>query len=114
MTDKLKEIRIVVAAPGTRAVIKTVPNTVETLQAEVGGNLELYRAPSLRTEDVHCYINEDGKRLDLEPNLSIGVGSFIVGNVVASKVDLSGEEIGLTERDAKFACLVLDTLRGLK
>jgi len=111
MTD---EICIVVAAPSTRAVVKTVPNTVEALQAEVGGNLELYRASVLRSKDIHCYINEDGARLGLKPNLSIGIGSFIVGNVVASKVNSEGEEIGLTERDAKLTCLILDTLRGIK
>jgi len=115
MTDKLKEIRIVVAAPSTRAVVKMIPNTVEALQAEVGGYLELYRAPALRSKNIHCWINEDGARLGLKSNLSMGVGSFIVGNVVASKAHpISGAEAGLSERDAKFVCLVLDTLRGLK
>lgn len=112
MTDK---IRIVVAAPSTHAVVKTIPNTVEALQAEVGGYLESFRIPALRPEGIHCYINEEGANpaLGLKPNLPNGANSFIVGNIVASKADRGGTEIGLTEREADFARRSLNNLRGL-
>jgi len=110
-----KEIRIVVAAPRTRAIVKMVPDTLEAPQKEVAGDLELFRPSALRSEGIHCYINENGANpaLGLKPNLPNGTNSFIVGNIVASKATADGAEIGLTEREAKFACLVLDALRGL-
>jgi hypothetical protein len=109
------QIRIVVAAPSTHAVVKMIPDTLKALQGEVAGDLELYRHPAMQSEGIHFYINENGAnpRLGLKPNLPNGIDSFIVGNIVASKVTPGGVEVGLTEREAKFACLVLDTLRGL-
>jgi hypothetical protein len=112
----LPEIRIVVTEPHKPSVVKMVSNTLEALQREVGGNLELHHFANLTLPCMmHCWINEDGKRLGLKPNLVADSGEVILGNVVTSKsAALSSKEIGLTERDARFACLFLDHLRGIK
>lgn len=110
----LPEIRIVVAEPHKPAVVKMVSDTLEALQKEIGGNLELYRLHALRLKGIHCYINEDGIQLNLEPNLALRGDGFILGNIIASKADAAGKELGLTEREALFARVSLDVLRGLK
>jgi hypothetical protein len=107
-------LRIVVAAPKKQAIIKTIPNTLEAITAEISGPLELIRLDGLRPRGIHCYINENGKLTNppLAPNLAIP-GDTVVGNIVASKSNTEGEEVGLTEREAKFTCIYLNALRGL-
>jgi len=108
-------IRIVVAEPRTKAVVKMIPNTLEAMSAEVGGPLEIFRFSNLMLPyAIHCYIHEEGKfDPDNRPNVAIP-GDVIVGNIVASKAGaVSGEETGLNETEAEFARGFLDHVRGL-
>jgi hypothetical protein len=106
-------IRVVVAAPHKPAITKTIPNTLEAMSQEVGGHIEIFRFDGLMDHHrIHCYIHEEGKLKGDSLNLVIP-GDVIVGNIIASKSDSDGKEIGLSEREAKFACLYLNNLRGL-
>ncbi len=106
-------IRIVVAAPGASAVVKMIDNTLEAISSEVGGYLEMFRFEALMERHrIHCYIHEEGKLKGGKPNVAIP-GDVIVGNIIASKSDSDGKEMGLSESEAKFACLYLNHLRGL-
>ena len=108
-------IRVVVALPREAAVVRRVEGSLRSLQALVGGDLEAFNGfEPLREAGLHLYINDDGRRLELECNGLFGSGPFedIVGPMVVSKADFEGEEVGLSENEAVFAVRFLDRLRA--
>lgn len=99
------KIRVLVKEPGKLAEVREIENTLEAVQAIVGGNIEALRI----RDDLCCYVNEDGKMLNLRPN-------FVIGRQYVSKVDIivgpavffrsendEGNEISLTLTDI-IAC----------
>lgn len=71
------KIRVLVKEPGKLAEVREIENTLEAVQAIVGGNIEALRI----RDDLCCYVNEDGKMLNLRPN-------FVIGRQYISKVDI--------------------------
>lgn len=71
--------------PGKAPEACEVENSLEALQAEVGGYIESFQF----TSDCTLLINEDGKNLGLAPNLYV-LGELLVGTVLA--VGVKGEE----------------------
>lgn len=71
--------------PGEAPEICEVENTLEALQAEVGGYIESFRIAA----DVTILCNEEGKMLPLTPNIAFA-GEAFYGTVPA--VGVKGEE----------------------
>lgn len=71
--------------PGKAPEACEVENSLEALQAEVGGYIESFQF----TSDCTLLINEEGKNLGLTPNLYV-LGELLVGTVLA--VGVKGEE----------------------
>lgn len=71
--------------PGQAPEACEIENSLEALQAEVGGYIESFQF----AEDFTLLINEEGKNLGLEPNLFV-LGEPLVGTVLA--VGVKGEE----------------------
>lgn len=78
-------MQVVIKQPGKAPSITDIPNTMEALQAAVGGYIETVTM----AEDLCLICNEDGRALGLEPNCSI-FGVRFVGPVLA--VGFSGDE----------------------
>ena len=71
------KIRVLVKELGKPAEVREIENTLEAFQAIVGGHIE-----ALRIRDaLCCYVNEEGKLLNLQPN-------FIIGRQYVSNVDI--------------------------
>ena len=110
MTEKTKEIRIVRVPVGKPAEIVMVKNDLMSLQELVGGNIELVRLLGLESKKMYFYVDEEGKLKNKEPNFGIR-GDVIVGTAIVSKHDVDGDEVGLTEVEAKWAVLFIDAYR---
>lgn len=59
-------MKVVRKRPGEMPEICEVENTLEALQAEVGGSIECVRFST----DCAILVNEEGKLIPLEPNLA--------------------------------------------
>lgn len=102
-TKKKLQIRVVVAEPGKDPRVVMIEDTLEALQALVGGMIEAVRDRPLNAIGAHLYVNEEGLLQGLAPNRYTVGGGVLVGPIVVSKVDHAGEEIGLTEEEARKA-----------
>ncbi len=86
-------IRVVVKAPGCTPHALMIHNNLKSMQALVGGMVELIRWNAF---DLYC--NGDGKLLDLPPNLIRG-DDVILGTVFVSKADYDGLLVTLSESE---------------
>ena len=84
---KQETIRIVRKEVKKEAVVDTIPNTLESLQSEVGGYIEVVSVGS----GILMVLNEEGKFNGSEANFNLGY-DMIMGNVIFVKSD--GEEFG--------------------
>ena len=75
-------LRVVVKAPGEPPLEKTIPHTLEALQHEVGGYIEM-----LRMGDWLVLVNEEGKLRQLPPNISLAPYGWLVGTIVVLAQD---------------------------
>lgn len=73
----MSKIRVLVKEPGKPSEAREIENTLEAFQAIVGGHIEALRI----RDDLCCYVNEDGKLLNMRPN-------FVIGRQYVSKVDI--------------------------
>ena len=73
----MSKIRVLVKEPGKPSEVREIENTLEAFQAIVGGHIEALRI----RDDLCCYVNEDGKLLNMRPN-------FVLGRQYVSKVDI--------------------------
>ena len=73
----MSKIRVLVKEPGKPSEAREIENTLEAFQAIVGGHIEALRI----RDDLCCYVNEEGKLLNLQPN-------FIIGRQYVSNVDI--------------------------
>lgn len=73
----MSKIRVLVKEPGKPSEAREIENTLEAFQAIVGGHIEALRI----RDDLCCYVNEDGKLLNMRPN-------FVLGRQYVSKVDI--------------------------
>lgn len=94
--SKSKTITVLVKEPLKNAEIREISDTLETKQAIVGGYLESF---SLNDKYV-IFMNEDGKRLGLQPNLVFLPHNILLGTIFISRIDWKeGVEIGLTQEE---------------
>lgn len=78
-------MRAIRKRPGEAPEIVDVENTLEALQAEVGGQIESLRF----AKDATILCNEEGKLIPLEPNLAF-CDDVLFGTVLV--VGVKGEE----------------------
>lgn len=91
-------MRAIRKRPGEAPEIVDVENTLEALQAEVGGKIESLRF----AEDATILCNEEGKLIPLEPNLAF-CGDVLFGTVLV--VGVKGEEFcSLSQTVAEMLC----------
>lgn len=93
---KDKKIRVVVKNAGQPAEEKEIENSLEALQEIVGGYIEITSTLKLRGIDVVC--NEEGKFMDLLPNIHWNEGDVIFGNVVFLAHNEEGDAISLNTK----------------
>ena len=83
----MKEENILIARKKVRKTMEavTIPNTLESLQKEVGGYIEAVHVG----EGIYMICNEEGKFNGSEPNFNMGA-DVIMGDVIF--VGTEGEE----------------------
>lgn len=91
-------MRAIRKRPGEAPEIVDVDNTLEALQAEVGGQIESLRFAA----DATILCNEEGKMIPLEPNLAF-CGDVLFGTVLV--VGVKGEAFcSLNMRNTLILC----------
>lgn len=93
MTEK---IRVVVKEPHRPAEIREVEPDHRAFNQIVGGYIEFVRL----TTNVGFYANEEGLLKDLPYNIYCN-GQPIAGAIVVVRYDAEGNELSLSEEDAK-------------
>jgi len=89
-------IRVVVKEPGKDAYERQITGTLASFQNVVGGYLEV--VSHNMGEGMTVYANEDGYSLGLAPN----IGPY-VGTLVVCGLSPEGEDISLTDEQARLA-----------
>lgn len=83
----MNEITVIYKEPGKLAQIRTINNDLKTMQGLVGGYIEVVNIE----KDVALICNEEGKLLDLAPNIYVnGINDTVVGPIILAGV--SGED----------------------
>lgn len=101
-------IRVVVADPHTPAEVRDIPNTLEAMQAIVGGYIE--ELP--RWGDIAgcvVVVNEEGRPQGLQPNREWPAGSELLGTFLVTKHGDNADYVSLTEAEAAEVVRLLDT-----
>ena len=94
----MDKLTIAVKEPGEPWKIREVEDELKTYQDIVGGYIEEFH----HVNGVHFFCNEEGKLLNLKPNLMIGKDDLIVGTVFAVRCNDEGEFVSLTNNDLWF------------
>ena len=97
------KVRVLVKEPGKLSEVREIENTLEAFQTIVGGHIEALRI----RDDLCCYVNEEGKLLNMRPNFVIGRQyvskvDIIVGPAVFFRSDDEGNEVNLTLTDILY------------
>lgn len=92
-------IKVLFKEPNNDILEKEIENTLESLQNEVQGYIEIINMPSI--SDLVIIFNEEGKLKDLEPNFAVN-GSMIFGNVIIAKDNLDGDLTNLEDEEIKL------------
>lgn len=96
-------LKVVVAMPGEMPKVQEIDGSLESMQALVGGYVELVHVRELPGLDV--YVNEDGRSKKLAPNRIVG-GHRIVGPILVSAS--KGEDMTtMSEQQIALAIQVL-------
>ena len=96
--SKSKTITGLYKAPGQAPETRTIPNTLEALQALVGGYIETVTVAT----DCTFILNEEGKLLGLPPNFYF-CGDVFVGPVfICSTAGGDFADLSLSEDNQKF------------
>ena len=85
----MKNIRVLVVAPGEKSVAKEIPNTLESLQKEVGGNIEVIYPFN---DPVGIVCNEEGKFLGLPLNRALRDEAGEIYDIIAGTFLVVGLE----------------------
>ena len=86
-----KEIRAIIKEPKKSAFVKTIPNTLESLQNLVGGYIQCISLGQKNGKPILAICNEEGKLMGLPNNIPIGY-DVLCGTVVI--VGDAGEDFG--------------------
>lgn len=101
----IEKIRVVVKEPNEMAEILEVEDSLKSFQKLVGGLIESVR--SVFPEPFSIYINEEGKLLELTPNIVLPYGDWVAGTVVVLAHTEDGGNQSLSEEEAgKIATIV--------
>lgn len=78
------KIRVIVIRPGKAPTVEEIADSIEALQALVGGYVELVHVPTAAGY-VDMYFNEDGKRDRLPPNRYVApLDDIVLGTIVVA------------------------------
>ncbi len=91
-------MKILFKAPGEPAEVREIENRLEVLQRLVGGYIEVVHAGG----PLRFIVNEEGKLLDLKPNLFSPMLDVLVGSVIATAYDGEGDFRSLTAEEIKL------------
>ena len=94
-------IRIVLARVGEAPVVTELANTLEAMQATVGGYIEC-----VRVDDLDVWLNEDGLGLSLPFNRTVD-GLPIVGPIFVAASNEDGDTLGLSDVQVERALALL-------
>lgn len=99
----MERINVIVKDPGEPPRMETIDNTLEALQALVGGWLEAIPTPDPATA---VYVNEEGRLDGLEPNVGGLVGPILVTGLDPK----SGDTVDMTVAQARrYAAMLAGT-----
>jgi hypothetical protein len=91
-------IRVLALHPHRKPEVITLENTLEAMQAFVGGLIDCIPIDDT-TEDVVMVLNDEGKLMGLEPNRWLWDGlDFLVGSAFLAAGDAEGNLASLTEQ----------------
>lgn len=95
-------MRVIVKRPRETAKVVDIDGSLQSLQDLVGGNIEMVSGVILGLPPgVDVYVNEEGKLLDLFPNLALRsqgkVFDVVLGTAVYASHDDVGEVIDMHE-----------------
>lgn len=109
-------IIVVHMRPGMLAEVVTVAPTLDALRALIdGGWLEVISIarPASQSLGIHALVDEEGALKGLPWNFDLPSGVPIVGPVVFSRVDETGEEVGFHSEETALAfAAVINKSRG--
>lgn len=101
-----QKMRVVIIEPDKPAHIAEIENSLASMQATVGGYIEIVPAEwmpggaILRNRNLLLVMNEEGKLEDLEPNFPLQNGSdYLFGTAFVCKGQ-EDEMVGLSEEEA--------------
>jgi hypothetical protein len=98
-------ILVIVRDPDQPARVERIEPTLAEFQRLVGGNIECVSMG--RT--LGAYVNEDGVRLGLRPNVTLRArGDVVAGPIVLSRADATGEDIGVDNDEVEALRAMLD------
>lgn len=103
-----KEIRVIVKEPGHKSTVKEMVVDLKSLQGIVEGMIEIVPLPNL--DGVDIVLNEEGKLLELAPNIHLPeYNDLVVGNIVVCGFDEeTGGHRSLTDDEVKKAQAFLE------
>lgn len=93
-----KKITIAIKEPAKAWHIADVEDALPTYQQIVGGYIECFRTSY---NGICFFCNEEGKLLDLEPNIVSG-DDVICGTIFAVRSNEEGEFVSLNPADKSF------------
>lgn len=93
-----KQIKVIVKRPQEKPQVIEIADTLQTWQGLVGGYIEA--VPYTRDGKILVICNEDGKLMNLKPNLPYG-NDILVGTIVFVGND-APEFRSLTEEEIQF------------
>jgi hypothetical protein len=99
-----KNIKVVVCNVGEHPEVKDIPNTLEAFQGIVEGYIEVVRL----SKEVLIVCNEEGKLMNLEPNVHTP-NDILVGNLIFCGSDDEGEFASIKDNDLN---LVTEFIKG--
>lgn len=97
----MSKIRIVLARVGEAPVVTDIENTLEAMQATVGGYVEC-----VRVDDLDVWLNEDGLGLSLPFNRTVAEYP-LVGPIFVAASNEDGDTLGLTDDQVRRAIALL-------
>ena len=87
------KIKAVVAEVGKEPEVREILDSLESMQAIVGGYIECIMMPG----NIDIYVNEEGTLMDLPFNRFVA-GRPLVGNIFAVSHDKSGNCVSLNQK----------------
>lgn len=90
-------MRVVVKEPNKTGTIEQVTNELETFNNLVGGYIECLNIK----DNLILVCNEEGKLMDLEPNLYFN-NDTVVGTVVFVEFNRDGDFVGLSDNSIEY------------